>query len=135
MRKIVYLLIGILLCMKLEAKTVHAMEVSVPVLTSDTTETVEKMNIFEEFYYRMFEKDTKKDFFDYVLLAIFIVGLLIVMVFQNTHYVVVERANETILEEEPVEIESIEVEKAPVEVVEAEVVEEPKEKERKKKRE
>ena len=51
---------------------------------------VEGRNLFEEFYYRLFLKDTR-DFYDYVMLGTFVVGLLIVMVFQNTHYYVVKK--------------------------------------------
>ena len=39
---------------------------------------VEGRNLFEEFYYRLFLKDTR-DFYDYVMLVTFVVGLLIVM--------------------------------------------------------
>ena len=53
-------------------------------------EVSESRNLFEEFYYRLFLKDTR-DFYDYVMLGTFIVGLLIVMVFQNTHYYVVRK--------------------------------------------
>lgn len=127
MKKIIYVLMISFLCMNFSVRRVQAVEVSVPVLANTVeTETVEKMNLFEEFYYRMFEKDTARDFFDYILLTIFIVGLLIVMVFQNTHYVVVSTPKETILDEEPVEIESIQVEESPVEVVSSEIVEEEK---------
>lgn len=58
-------------------------------------EVVEERNLFEEFYYRLFLKDTR-DFYDYVMLGTFIVGLLIVMVFQNTHYYVVKVEKPTI---------------------------------------
>ena len=57
-------------------------------------EVIEERNIFEEFYYRLFLKDTR-DFYDYIMLGTFIVGLLIVMIFQNTHYYTVK------IEEEP----------------------------------
>ena len=60
------------------------------VAQEENIEVVEERNLFEEFYYRLFLKDTK-DFYDYVMLGIFIVGLLIVMVFQNTHYYVVKK--------------------------------------------
>ena len=66
------------------------------------TEIVEEKNLFEEFYYRLFIKDTR-DFYDYVMLGTFIVGLLIVMIFQNTHYytVKVEKPTVEMLKEEP----------------------------------
>ena len=60
------------------------------VAQEDAGETIESRNLFEEFYYRLFIKDTR-DFYDYVMLGTFIVGLLIVMVFQNTHYYVVKK--------------------------------------------
>lgn len=60
------------------------------VAQEENIEVVEERNLFEEFYYRLFLKDTK-DFYDYVMLGTFIVGLLIVMVFQNTHYYVVKK--------------------------------------------
>ena len=42
-------------------------------------------NIFEDFYYRLVLKDSdERDFYDYVLFASLNVGLLIVMIFQNT---------------------------------------------------
>lgn len=59
---------------------------------------VEGRNLFEEFYYRLFLKDTR-DFYDYVMLGTFVVGLLIVMVLQNTHYYVVKKIE--VLEEKP----------------------------------
>lgn len=48
-----------------------------------------KRSILGELKYRLFEKDTR-DLWDYLLLAIFVVGLLIVMVLMNTHYYVVK---------------------------------------------
>ena len=55
-----------------------------------TSETVvEKRNVFEELYYRIVLKDTR-DFYDYVIFGILAIGLLIVMIFQNTHYYVVK---------------------------------------------
>jgi hypothetical protein len=82
--------------------------ISICVLTEDVEaiqqdkEIVEEKNLFEEFYYRLFIKDTR-DFYDYVMLGTFIVGLLIVMVFQNTHYytVKVEKSTVEMVKEEP----------------------------------
>lgn len=82
--------------------------ISICVLTEDVEasqqdkEIVEEKNLFEEFYYRLFLKDTR-DIYDYVMLGTFIVGLLIVMVFQNTHYytVKVEKTTVEMLKEEP----------------------------------
>ncbi len=107
MKKIVWILFTIFCFMKAPVIDVEAQsfDSSVPILVSSSTIEVEQKqeerNFLEEFYYRMFEKDTK-DFFDYVLLGIFIVGLLIVMVLQNTHYYTVrkETPKEDWLEEE-----------------------------------
>lgn len=52
-----------------------------------------KRSILGELKYRLFEKDTR-DLWDYLLLAIFVVGLLIVMVFMNTHYYIVKVPHE-----------------------------------------
>lgn len=122
----------------------------------ETSEVVEKkMNLFEELHYRLFLKDTR-DFFDYLLLAIFVVGLLIVLVFKNTHYVVVQKPLEaktflesgsdysieeigeaTIIEEEPEEKEEIIEENPEIlssELLEEETVEVPRKKHKKKRR-
>ena len=63
------------------------------VVAQEDVAVVEGRNLFEEFYYRLFLKDTR-DFYDYVMLGTFVVGLLIVMVFQNTHYYVVKKIEE-----------------------------------------
>ncbi len=110
MKKLMYVFVGIFLCMNMVVIPVEASTPQQLLTSSQTEEKVEKRNLFEEFYYRLVLKDTR-DFFDYVLLGILIVGLLIVMVFQNTHYVVVKTSPSTFLEEEPVQIETIEVEK------------------------
>lgn len=63
------------------------------VAAQEENATVEEgRNLFEDFYYRLFIKETR-DFYDYVMLGTFIVGLLIVMVFQNTHYYVVKKVD------------------------------------------
>lgn len=76
---------------------------SIEQVTYQETEEVvteKRMNFFEELHYRIIYKDTK-DFFDYVILGTAIVALLIVMVFQNTHYVIVTRPlEETIFQDE-----------------------------------
>ena len=89
MKKIVFLWISLFCFLKVPIQEVQAL--SIPVLAAENTVQVEReetMNIFENFYYRLFEKDTQ-DFFDYIILGIFVVGLLIVMVLQNTHYYMV----------------------------------------------
>ena len=68
------------------------------VAQEESIDVIEERNLFEDFYYRLFLKDTK-DFYDYVMLGTFIVGLLIVMIFQNTHYYVIKKID--IPEEEP----------------------------------
>ena len=61
------------------------------ILASETAELgSKKMNFLENLEYRLFEKETR-DTWDYLLLAIFIVALLIVMVFQNTRYYVITK--------------------------------------------
>lgn len=64
------------------------------VVDEGNNEIIEDRNLFEEFYYRLVLKDTK-DFYDYIMLGTFVVGLLIVMVFQNTHYYTVQVKEET----------------------------------------
>lgn len=68
-----------------------------PQILASETGNVEtkKMNIIENLSYRLFEKDTR-DAWDYLLLAILVVGLLIVMVFQNTRYYIVTKKEEPI---------------------------------------
>lgn len=144
MRKILFIFLSLFCFAKFQV--VEAKTVSIPILVSETTigieQKEERMNVFENFYYRLFEKDTK-DFFDYVLLGIFIVGLLIVMVLQNTHYYTVmvpyesekfleEPNNENVIEEvtkveevQPVEEAKPQVEETkPIEVEEKTKVEE-----------
>lgn len=68
----------------------------------ETEEVVVERNIFEDFYYRLVLKDTR-DFYDYVMFGIFIIGMLIVLVLKNTHYYTVR-----IQKEEPLELLLIE---------------------------
>lgn len=116
----------LLLVMNFQFMPVQAESVDSKMMVEEqeTGEVVEKkMNVFEELHYRMFLKDTR-DFFDYVLLAIFIVGLLIVLVFKNTHYVVVQKyATEQTFLESPATYSVEELVEEPKEEV-AEIVEE-----------
>ena len=102
------------LCMSLHLMPVFANEKKVEMISYQKEEVTEKkMTFLEDLHYRIIYKDTK-DFFDYVLLGSAIISLLIVMVFQNTHYVIVVKQVEeaTILEEEPsYSIEEIEEKK------------------------
>lgn len=60
-------------------------------MEKETSEVEQKkLNFFEDLHYRIIYKDTK-DFFDWVLLGTAVVALLIVIVFQNTHYVIITR--------------------------------------------
>lgn len=61
--------------------------ISICALTNEVVqvETVTERNPLEELYYRLVLKDTK-DFYDYVIFGILCVGLVIIMIFQNTHY-------------------------------------------------
>ncbi len=64
-------------------------------LNENSSNQVER-NFFEELHYRIVLKDEPKDFFDYVIFATFVVGLLIVMVFQNTHYIIITKPLEEV---------------------------------------
>ncbi len=114
--------------MSFQVIPVRAQEEQLSKVTSEkeTEEVVKKKrNIFEEFHYRVFLKDTR-DFFDFILLGIFITGLLIVLVFKNTHYVVVQKSLEakTFLETgNTYSVEEISP-SVEVEVEDAEIVEE-----------
>lgn len=103
MKKLRNILLAFLLCISFQVIPVHAANVA---NQSNVSAQEERTGIFEELHYRLFEKDTK-DFFDYLLLAIFIIGLLIVMVFQNTHHYVVVRPKEDILVEKNYNIEEL----------------------------
>lgn len=76
--------------------TVSASE-SVEKITYQETEesTEKKMNFFEDLHYRIIYKDTR-DFFDYVIFGTAVIALLIVMVFQNTHYIIVTKPVEEV---------------------------------------
>jgi len=67
--------------------------------------------------YRLFEK-SDRDVWDYILLTIFAIGLLIVMVFKNTKSYVLSRAkDEVLLEENNLDlVESIEIEEKPLKI-------------------
>ena len=76
--------------MSFQTFSVHA-KVKEPVMEKETSEVdTKKLNFFEDLHYRIIYKDTK-DFFDWVLLGTAVVALLIVIVFQNTHYVIITR--------------------------------------------
>ncbi len=68
---------------------VHAQDKE-PVVETESKVEEKKLNFFEDLHYRIIYKDTK-DFFDWVLLGTAVVALLIVMVFQNTHYVIITK--------------------------------------------
>lgn len=109
------ILLVFFLCMSFQISTISA---STQTLLLNEKEEVsnEKMNFFEEMEYRIIYKDTK-DFFDYVIFGTAVVALLIVMVFQNTHYVIIRR---------PIEQENFleESNNYTIEEVEKEIVEE-----------
>lgn len=121
MKKII---LSLLLCFYFWVGPVYAIEKNTSSLKEEVeiVEKEEKLNLFENFYYRLFEKDTK-DFFDYSLMGVFIVGLLIVMVLQNTHYTVVKNQKETklVLVEAPVVEEKLEEKETLVETVEEKI--------------
>ncbi len=85
MKKVIFIFAVLFLCLNVSTSPVHVGAVEMEETDSEiVVEEQKSIGILEDLYYRLFEKDTK-DFFDYVLLAIFIIGLLIVMVLQNTH--------------------------------------------------
>jgi len=105
--------------MSFQVLPVRAQE-KVASIPQETEEVVkQKRNIFEEFHYRVFLKDTR-DFFDFVLLGIFITGLLIVLVFKNTHYVVVQKSLEAKTFLETGNVYSVDEIETPTELVNAE---------------
>jgi hypothetical protein len=58
-------------------------------IVDDEKEEETKFSILGAMKYRLFEKDTR-DGWDYLLLATFAVGILIVLVYKNTHYYIVK---------------------------------------------
>lgn len=113
------LILVLLLVMSFQVLPVRAQE-KVASIPQETEEVVkQKRNIFEEFHYRVFLKDTR-DFFDFVLLGIFITGLLIVLVFKNTHYVVVQKSLEAKTFLETGNVYSVDEIETPTELVNAE---------------